>query len=83
MELERSISHAIQTIFSQIVDVNNHVRSQQDNKELADNDKIATTNFSNYHLMVLCILLHDFESYARSKFPDAKPIIDWAMIRWL
>lgn len=82
MELERSINHAIQTIMSQIVDVNNNIRTQQDNKDIDEKDKVATTNFANYHLMVLCILLHDFESYARSKFPDAKPIIDWAMAHY-
>lgn len=76
--LDKSVRHVVQTILSQIVDVNNHVRAQQDNKELAEGDKIATTNFGNYHLTVLSILLHDFEQFAYEQFPDAKGIIDWA-----
>jgi len=76
--LDRAARHVVQTILSQIVDVNNHVKAQQENKELAEADKIATTNFGNYHLMVLSILLHDLEDFALEKFPDAKDIIGWA-----
>lgn len=76
--MEKAVRHVIQTILSQIVDVNNHVRAQQENKELSEGDKIATTNFSNYHLMVLSILLHDLEAFALEKFPDAKDIIAWS-----
>lgn len=76
---EKPIRHVIQTILSQIVDVNNHVRTIQDNKDLPEGDKAATTNFAHYHLMVLAILLHDLEKIARDKFPDASNIIDWAM----
>src|SRR5690348_13401308 len=76
--MDKAVSHVIQTILSQIVDVNNHVRTQQENTELAESDKIATTNFANYHLMVLSILLNDLKDIALEKFPDAKSIIDWA-----
>lgn len=76
--MDKPVRHMIQTILSQIVDVNNHVRTTQDNKELSDGDKVATTNFAHYHLMVLTILLHDVIQFARDKFPDARGIIDWA-----
>lgn len=76
--LDKSARHVIQTILAQIVDVNNHVRQVQDNAELADADKVANTNFANYHLMVLSILLHDLEDYALEQFPDARDIIFWA-----
>jgi hypothetical protein len=75
---DKSVMHVIQTILSQIVDVNNHVRLQQENKELSEGDKVATTNFANYHLMVLSILLHDLEKIALDKFPDAKDIVAWS-----
>lgn len=78
-KVDKSIRHAIQTILSQIVDINNHLRTQQDNKELSEGDKIATTNFANYHLMVLSILLHDLKDIAYKHFPDAKNIIDWSI----
>lgn len=75
---DKEVHHIIQTLLAQIVDVNNHVRTTQDNKELAESDKLATTNFAHYHLMVLCVLLHELRHIAREKFPDAKGIIDWA-----
>lgn len=77
-KLEKGIRHVIQTIFSQIIDVNNHVKTQQENKELSEGDKAATANFAHYHLTVLSILLHEFEDYALEKFPDAKDIINWS-----
>lgn len=80
--MEKSIRHVIQTILSQIVDVNNHVRTQQDKEDLSEGDKIAATNFGNYHLMVLSILLHDLEEFAFEKFPDAKGIIEWAQAHY-
>lgn len=76
--LESSARHAIQTILSQIVDVNNHVRTQQEKEDLSEADKNVTINFGNYHLMVLAILLHEFKDLAYAKFPDAKNILDWA-----
>jgi hypothetical protein len=76
--IDKAVRHVIQTILSQIVDVNNHVRTTQENKELSEGDKIATTNFAHYHTLVLSILLHDLEDIALEKFPNAKEIIDWA-----
>lgn len=78
MKLEKPVRHAIQTLLSQIVDVNNNIRTVQDNKEMSEPDKVAMTNFANYHLMVLAILLHEFREQAYKYFPDAKPIIDWS-----
>lgn len=78
VKLEKGLNHLIQTILAQIVDVNNHVRTTQDNKEVDEKDKIALTNFAQHHLLVLSILLHELEDYAIKKFPDAKGIIDWA-----
>ncbi len=77
-QTDKAVRHVIQTILSQIVDVNNHVRTVQDNKEMAEGDKVATTNFAHYHTLVLSILLHDLEDVAMEKFPNAKEIIDWA-----
>ena len=77
-KLEKGVNHVVQTILAQIVDVNNHVRTTQDNKEVEEKDKIALTNFAHHNLLVLSILLHDLEGYALDKFPDAKGIIDWA-----
>jgi hypothetical protein len=76
---DKAVKHVIQTLLAQIIDVNNHVRSVQDNKELSHGDKVVTTNFAHYHLMVLCVLLKDLEGIARESFPDARGIIDWAM----
>ncbi len=76
---DKAVRHIVQTILSQIVDVNNHVRTHQDNPDIEEADKISTTNFGHYHLMVLSILLHDLKDFAYEKFPDAKGIIDWAM----
>lgn len=76
--LDKPMRHAVQTILAQIVDVNNNIRKQQEDVNIDEKDKLATSNFANYHLMVLSILLHDFEEYALEKFPDAKDIIGWA-----
>jgi len=43
--LDKPVRHVIQTILSQMVDVNNHVRAQQENKELSEGDKNASINF--------------------------------------
>lgn len=77
--LDNKVRHVVQTILAQVVDVNNHIRSVQDKKELDEKDKVASTNFAHYHLMVLSILLNDFKDFAYDKFPDAKGIIDWAI----
>lgn len=77
-KLEKGMSHLVQTILAQIVDVNNHVRTTQDNKEIDEQTKISLTNFANHHLLVLSILLKEVEDYALEKFPDAKGIIDWS-----
>ncbi len=72
----------IQTMLSQIVDVNNHTRLIQDNKELPEGDKVSQTNFANYHLLVVAILLHELKEVAHEMFPDAKGVIDWAMLHY-
>ena len=76
--LDLSIKHVMQTIIKQIVDVNKHVAAVMENKELDEADKNATSNFANYHLMVLSILLHDLADEAAKTFPDAKAVIDWS-----
>ena len=74
----KELRHIVQTLMAQVVDVNNHVRALQDNEEMPEADKIATTNFAHYHLMVLAILLNDVKEFARKNFPDAHNILDWA-----
>lgn len=77
--LENSVMHTVQTIISQVVAIHTQLKQQKENTELDDKQKAHLINFSNYHLLVLSILLHDFQDFARANFAPAKEIIDWAL----
>lgn len=79
MNFEKASDHVIQVVLNQIVEVNKLVKTTNDNKELDDHDKIATRNFAHHHLLVLSIILKEFEEYARSKYPQTAEILNWAM----
>lgn len=78
LHIDKPVRHVIQTLLNQIVDVNNHVRSIQDNPELEQEYKVATTSTAHYHLMVLAVLLHELKDIVLEKFPDAQPILEWS-----
>ena len=73
-----ALRHMSQTILQQMVEVNKHIAINNDNKELAQEDKDRLVGFANYHLLVLSILLNDSKEVALKEFPDASGIIQWS-----
>ena len=78
MELENKVKHVIQSLLTQLVDMNNHVASIQANETMEESDKVANTNFGHWHTMVLSVFVHELKDEAYSWFPEAKKIVDWA-----
>lgn len=79
---DKQLRHLIQTLLSQIVDINNNVATVQADEKLDVKDKNAITNTSYYVLTVLSILLHEMKEIAHDRFPDAKQVIDYAMMHY-
>jgi hypothetical protein len=79
---EKAVRHLIQTILAQIVDVNNNVRKVQDDTTLDQAQKTAITNTSYYIITLLAVLLHEVKDIAHHYFPDAKDVIDYAMMHY-
>lgn len=67
---------------AQIVDINNNVAKVQADEKLNQQEKNAITNTSYYVLTILSILLHEVKDVAHIEFPDAKEIIDYAMMHY-